>query len=143
MNSIIELKEGYYHVKKTNIVFTNRDKINDLGNLIKNNHLKDEDMILIYDELNPFISKKTIRETIATTKEYDSVIAVTKLSDTIKLVDENNFVEETLNRKEYRKIQLRAIKYGLVKKIYENIKSNLLREIDNNIKNIILANTKW
>ena len=153
MSSMINLEEGYDCINGTNVIATSRDHINDLGNLIENNHLKDDDMIIIYNG-NPFIPEDTLNNAINVTKKYNAITSVIKEPDTLKLVDKNNFVEKTLDRDEYRKIQLRMIRYDFFKKKiigYEflrkiiNIfdKSNLLKRIDNNIKKIILENPKW
>jgi 2-C-methyl-D-erythritol 4-phosphate cytidylyltransferase len=113
------------------IKFFNINK-NDLENLASCK-LKDDDIVLIYDTINyPFITKKMLSELIETAKEYGISVFGIKLRDTIKEVDENNFVIKTLDRRKFWEILYpRAVKYGLLKSCdnYEILKRSKVIEI--------------
>lgn len=92
--------------------------------LIKNKkyHLKNNDVILVYEGMNSFVTKKLIKETIETAREYGIAVAGVKIRDTLKEVDENLFVIRTLDRKKFWEIQYpRAIRYDMFKKIKGDI----------------------
>ncbi len=86
--------------------------------------LKASDIVVIHNAVNPFVTKKTIAETINAAMKYGAAAAAHRAKDTIKQVDEKGFVEKTLERKKLWQMQTpQAIKYGLAvrsfKKAYE------------------------
>ncbi len=123
------------------LLIANRDDIIDLNNLIKTNNFKktdiieggehrqdsvyngirllkdakEDDIIIIHNGVNPFISSSLIEETIKTTKEHGACAAAIKAKDTIKHADEDNFVLKTLNRENLWQMQTpQATKYKLL-----------------------------
>lgn len=150
MSSIVEIKEGNCYIKGNQVMFTDkkenpikfidRNKINDLENLIKYDGLKNEGMICIYDGQRPCLPKKTIKKTITAANKHNSAMSMLITPETLKLVDQNNFVKETLDRRKYANIQLRAIKNNLLRKMSPAY--NLLKKIDENIKKYKMIRTK-
>ena len=63
------------------------------------------DIILIHDAVRPYPSKNLIERVIEETKKFDAVIPGIIPKDTIKSVDEEEFVKETINRNFLRSIQ--------------------------------------
>jgi len=110
-----------YNLKIKNIVFggeKRQDSVYNGINAIEN--ADNEDIILIHNAANPFVDKKTIKEVIKETKTHGAAVAAIKAKDTIKKVDEDNFVIETLERKKLWQMQTpQAMKYDLAVKAFE------------------------
>lgn len=88
-----------------------------LENLLKYK-LKDDDIILIHDGANFIITKELINELIEATEKYGAAVTGLRLKDTIKEVDENNFVIKTLDRKKFWEILYpQVIRYDLFKEM--------------------------
>lgn len=79
-----------------------------------------EDLILIHDAVRPFISKKKITELIRAAEEENCVILGLPVNETIKRVDKNSVVTETLDRQNVWAIQTpQAFQYGILIKAFE------------------------
>ncbi len=115
---IIE-KNQYKKIKK--IVSGGEKRQDSVYNGIKAvENADDEDIILIHNAANPFVSEETIKETTEAAKEHGAAVAAIKAKDTIKEVDGDNFAVKTLDREKLWQMQTpQAIKYGLVKKAFE------------------------
>lgn len=123
------------------LLIANKDDIIDLNNLIKKNNFKkteiieggeqrqdsvyngikllknakEDDIIIIHNGVNPFISNSLIETIIKNTKEYGACAVAFKAKDTIKQADENNLVIKTLNRETLWQIQTpQSAKYKLL-----------------------------
>jgi len=86
---------------------------------------KADDIVIIHNAVNPFVTKKTIAETINTAIRHGAAVAAHKCRDTIKEVNEKGFVEKTLDRSKLWQMQTpQAIRYGTAvkafKKAYED-----------------------
>jgi len=76
---------------------------------------KKDDIILIHNAANPFVSTSLIEEIIRNTKIYGVCAAASKAKDTIKEADENGMVIKTLHRERIWQMQTpQAAKYGLL-----------------------------
>ena len=79
-----------------------------------------DDIIIIHNAANPFVTKKTIADTINAAIKYEAAAAGHKVKDTIKEVNEKGFVEKTLERNKLWQMQTpQAIRYGLAAKAYK------------------------
>src|SRR3989344_1450041 len=101
------------------LIIANKDDVMDINNIIEQNNFKKiekiieggekrqdsvynglkflenankDDIILIHNAANPFISVSLIEEVIKTAKDYGACAVAIKAKDTIKEADENNFV---------------------------------------------------
>jgi len=86
---------------------------------------KADDIVLIHNGVNPFIDEKTILESIDAAKKYGVSVAGFRARDTIKEVDDKEFVVKTLNREKLWQVQTpQTMKYGIAiqafKKAYED-----------------------
>lgn len=112
LNDVIE-KNNF---SKTEIVEGGDERQDSVYNgirLLKN--ARDEDIIIIHNGVNPFISESLIEEVIKGAKEHGACAAAFKARDTIKETDENNFVLKTLNRGRLWQMQTpQAAKYRLL-----------------------------
>jgi len=124
------------------LIIANKDDVTDINNTIEKNNFKKiakiieggekrqdsvynglkfledtahDDIILIHNGANPFISKELIEEVITETKEHNACAVAIKAKDTIKQVDENNIVIKTLDRTKLWQMQTpQAAKYKLM-----------------------------
>ena len=110
-----------YNLKIKNIVFGGEKRQDSVYNGIKAiENTNNDDIILIHNAANPFVDEKTIKEVIKETKIHGAAVAAIKAKDTIKKVDEDNFVIETLERKKLWQMQTpQAMKYDLAVKAFE------------------------
>ncbi len=61
--------------------------------------ISEEDIVLIHDGVRPLIDIDTIERNIECVKKNGNAITVTKAIETIVMLDENNSVEEVMDRK--------------------------------------------
>ncbi|MBU2099698.1 2-C-methyl-D-erythritol 4-phosphate cytidylyltransferase [Candidatus Micrarchaeota archaeon] len=79
-----------------------------------------EDIVLIHNAANPFVKKETISRCIKEAREFGASVAAQKVKDTIKKVNEDLLVKETLNRKELWQMQTpQAIIFHIALKAFE------------------------
>ncbi len=79
-----------------------------------------EDVILIHNAANPFVEENTINSCIEQAKEFGAAVAAQRVKDTIKRVNEDLIVKETLNRKELWQMQTpQAILFHIVLRAFE------------------------
>lgn len=80
---------------------------------------KEDDIVLVHNGVNPFISTKIIEDMISSAKEHGACAAAFKVKDTIKEVDEDNFIIKTLDRDRLWHMQTpQAAKYRLIAKAF-------------------------
>ncbi len=53
---------------------------------------------LIHDGARPFVSVDTISEVICALEHYDAALCVSKINDTVKMIDDNGLVKNTVDR---------------------------------------------
>ncbi len=81
---------------------------------------KEEDVVLIHNAANPFVKEKTIKECIQEAKKFGASVAAQRVKDTIKRVNEDLLVKETLKRKELWQMQTpQAIIFHIAVKAFE------------------------
>jgi len=81
---------------------------------------ENEDVILVHNAANPFIEKETIRKCITEARKYGASVAAQKVKDTIKRVNKELLVKETLNRNELWQMQTpQAIMFHIAVKAFE------------------------
>ncbi|MDP7180304.1 MAG: 2-C-methyl-D-erythritol 4-phosphate cytidylyltransferase [Candidatus Woesearchaeota archaeon] len=80
----------------------------------------EEDVVLIHNAANPFVSEESIVEVIKAVKDHGAAVAAHKAKDTIKEVDLYGFVERTLERDKLWQMQTpQGMKYGVALKAFE------------------------
>lgn len=142
-NDIIEMKEGNYNINGTEVRLTSKKNIGNLEGSLRN-----DTIIVSYDSFNPFVSEAVLNKTVEITKRNNATLTVYALPDTIKIARKSGIVKNTPDRSKYRKIQLRSmtyeffkehiIKHDFLRKILNIFyRNDLLKRIDNKIKNII------
>lgn len=79
-------------------------------------------IVLIHDGARPFVQERMIEETITIAKKQGAAIVAVPVKDTIKKVNIQGEVIETLDRKELWQVQTpQTFQYHLIKKAYENL----------------------
>ncbi len=82
--------------------------------------------VLVHDAARPFITEELIRNGIAAAKLTGAAVACIDVRDTIKQVDDNEIVVQTLNRNRLRAVQTPQIfRLDLLKKSYELINADV------------------
>jgi 2-C-methyl-D-erythritol 4-phosphate cytidylyltransferase len=80
------------------------------------------DYVLIHDGARPMISAETIKQAIEMVKEKKALTVATKTIDTIKQVDENLKIINTIDRSNLFNTQTpQAFKYDLIKEAHEKL----------------------
>lgn len=95
---------------------------------------KDADYVLIHDGARPYVSLDIIRRNMDEVVKYKAVVTAVKATDTVKISDENGFVESTPDRNRVfamqtpqtfdYKIALEAYA-GLIRKMEEGCSMNI------------------
>lgn len=84
---------------------------------------KNTDIVLIHDGARPFITDKIIVNCIQSARHNNACTAAVPVKDTIKIVDRDESVQNTLKRDELYAIQTpQAFKYELILEAHKRIK---------------------
>lgn len=87
------------------------------------------DIILIHDGARPFITKRLINDGIDSASKYGVSIPVVPVKSTIKKIDENGMVKETVNRNELAAVQTpQCFKYDILEKCLKNNQTDVTDE---------------
>lgn len=82
----------------------------------------DTDFVLIHDGARPFVTNEMIERTIHAAEKYGSGIAAMPVKDTIKIVDEDQFVVQTPSRDRVWMMQTpQTFEYKTIRQAYEKI----------------------
>jgi len=118
-----EIIDKYEFSKVTDVVeggITRKDSVRNGFKKIKNRN----SIVVIHDGVRPFVDKETILKSIKKANEKGSAVVAVESSDTIKIV-KNQKVENTLDRKNLRKIQTpQTFKYEILEDAYSVINWN-------------------
>ena len=80
------------------------------------------DYVIIHDGVRPLLPIKVIHKVINSLKKFQALAVGVEVKDTIKIKDENDFVEKTLDRSQLVGIQTpQAFKYDLILKAHESV----------------------
>jgi len=112
-------KEGF---NKIDMILEGGEKRQDSVNngLLALHGSKAQDIVIIHNAVNPFVNKKTIADAINAAIKYDAAAVGHRAKDTVKEVDEKDFVVNTLDRRKLVQMQTpQAIKYGLAVRAYK------------------------
>ncbi|MGN1317442.1 MAG: 2-C-methyl-D-erythritol 4-phosphate cytidylyltransferase [Lachnospirales bacterium] len=82
---------------------------------------KDCDIVLVHDGVRPFITEENIHNIIEETKIYNACCLGVKVKDTIKICDENGYINETPKRdKLWAAHTPQSFRYDIIMKAYES-----------------------
>ena len=81
------------------------------------------DLVLIHDGVRPFVSREVVLATVEAAKEWGAAIAAVPVIDTIKRVDTDGFVVETLQRGRLWSVQTpQVFRYALLMQAHRAIR---------------------
>jgi 2-C-methyl-D-erythritol 4-phosphate cytidylyltransferase len=81
------------------------------------------DLVLIHDGVRPFVSREVVLAAIDAAKEVDAAVVAVPVIDTIKRVDTNGFVVETLQREQIWSIQTpQVFRYSLLMQAHRAVR---------------------
>jgi 2-C-methyl-D-erythritol 4-phosphate cytidylyltransferase / 2-C-methyl-D-erythritol 2,4-cyclodiphosphate synthase len=77
------------------------------------------DLVLIHDAARPFLSADLITRAIAAAQHYGAAVPAVAVTDTVKKVDEQDMVSETLDRSRLRTVQTpQAFAYDVIVELH-------------------------
>ena len=83
------------------------------------------DYVMIQDGVRPFVTEKIIMDTLKAAEKFGACVPAVDVKDTIKEVDSECMVTNTLKRSTLRAVQTpQTFKYDLIKNAYENLPEN-------------------
>lgn len=114
-NNIIS-KYGFHKVK--HIIEGGRERYDSVFQALQ--CIGQTDYVLIHDGARPFITITLIESLISAVKEYKACIIGTPVKETIKIVDQDGYINATPNRDTLWAAQTpQAFDYGLIRQAYE------------------------
>lgn len=91
----------------------------------------DTDIVVIHDGARPFVTKEIILESISEAKAHRAVIVGIPVKDTIKMVNNERLVTNTLDRELLWQVQTpQTFEYPLIKEAYERAKKLNIQATD-------------
>jgi len=80
----------------------------------------DVDIVVVHDGVRPFVSRRMIRESVDSAREFGAAVTAIPVSDTIKRVNPQGFVDHTVDRDGLWRIQTpQAFQYSLLRQAME------------------------
>jgi 2-C-methyl-D-erythritol 4-phosphate cytidylyltransferase/2-C-methyl-D-erythritol 2,4-cyclodiphosphate synthase len=77
------------------------------------------DLVLIHDAARPFLSSDLITRAVAAAKAHGAAVPAVAITDTVKKVDEQDMVSETLDRSRLRTVQTpQAFAYNVIVELH-------------------------
>lgn len=114
-----EIIEKYKFTKVSNVIAGGQERQDSVYNGLKG-VVPETDIVLIHDGARPFVTHQLIEETIRETKNTDAAIVGVTPTDTIKSINNGNWIEETWPRENLVMIQTpQVFRYTLIKEAYE------------------------
>lgn len=115
-----EIVDKYSFHKVGSIVAGGKERYNSVFEGLK--ALTDIEYVLIHDGARPFITQNIICRTIEAVHKYDACVVGMPSKDTVKIADNNDFIQFTPKRSSVWNIQTpQAFKYSLIYSSYEKI----------------------
>ena len=86
---------------------------------------KDTEIVLIHDGVRPVVAESLIENVIMDARKHGAAALGVKIKDTIKTVDKDGFIAETLDREKMVAIQTpQCFQYDIIKRAYENFSAD-------------------
>ena len=81
---------------------------------------EDVDIVVVHDAVRPFVSRRMIKESVDAAAEHGAAITAIPVSDTIKRVNLQGFVDQTIDRDRLWRVQTpQAFRYSLLRQALE------------------------
>jgi 2-C-methyl-D-erythritol 4-phosphate cytidylyltransferase len=95
----------YNIVLNIKLVKSGAERFNSVANSLMSDLSNKSQYVAVQDAVRPFVSHTLISKAFSEVRKYSAVIPGIIPKDTIKIIDENDFSNRTLNRNLYRNIQ--------------------------------------
>lgn len=80
----------------------------------------DVDIVVVHDGVRPFVSRRMIQESINAAVQHGAAISAVPVSDTVKRVNSQGFVDRTIDRNGLWRVQTpQAFRYALLRQALE------------------------
>jgi 2-C-methyl-D-erythritol 4-phosphate cytidylyltransferase len=110
--------------KVRQIVSAGAERQDSVKNALDTTIAQSSDIILIHDGVRPFVTEQLIENIIKAAIEYGAALPALTPKETIKLIGDDDFVSETLERLILRSVQTpQGFKTEIILKAYENSKN--------------------
>lgn len=115
-----EIVEKYHFSKVKAIVQGGRERYHSVANGLR--ACGSCDIVLIHDGARPFVDQEMIGRAVSGAKKYGACIVGMPVKDTIKIVNDEGFIESTPNRRSVWMVQTpQAFLYDLIAPAYEKL----------------------
>ncbi len=115
-----EIVEKYGITKVTKIVVGGTERYYSVYNGIQ--AIEEAEYVYIHDGARPMLTQAVLEKLRTELMEHEACVVGMPVKDTIKLVDENNLVKDTPDRRKVWMVHTpQAFSYSLIKKAYEQI----------------------
>lgn len=115
-----EIVERYGFDKVRHITEGGKERYHSVAAGLRN--AQDCDFVFIHDGARPIITQELLLRLFACVAEYDACVAGMPVKDTIKIADENGFIEQTPDRRLVWMIQTpQVFEYSLIKNAYDQL----------------------
>ncbi len=127
-----EIVDKYNFSKVVKIVHGGKERYNSVYEGLR--AIDKTDIVLIHDGARAFITPEIINGTIECAIEYKSCVAAVLSKDTVKISDEEGFVESTPMRNHVWQIQTpQTFEFELIKSAYAYVLENLETKYNNTV----------
>lgn len=117
--------------KVTDLVDGGKERHYSVLNAMNTKSVLNSDIVLIHDAVRPFASPLLVQEIIEATKIYGAAIPGLTPKETIKHIDENNFIRETISRHSLVSVQTpQGFRKEIIYKAYQSLKNGDLSITD-------------
>lgn len=115
-----EIVERYGFDKVSYITEGGKERYHSVAAGLRN--AQDCDFVFIHDGARPMITQELLSRLLACVREYGACVAGMPVKDTIKVADENGFIEQTPDRRLVWMIQTpQVFEYSLIQSAYEQL----------------------
>lgn len=115
-----EIVERYGFDKVRHITEGGKERYHSVAAGLRN--AQDCDFVFIHDGARPMITQELLSRLLACVREHGACVAGMPVKDTIKIADENGFIEQTLDRRLVWMIQTpQVFEYTLIQNAYEQL----------------------
>ena len=112
------------HPKVTKVVVGGKQRQDSVGNGLKSVG-SETDIVVVHDGVRPFVSPDLIRETVEAARDFGAAITAIPVSDTIKKVNAEGWVERTVDRNGLWRVQTpQTFQVSLLKEAFEKAQAD-------------------
>jgi 2-C-methyl-D-erythritol 4-phosphate cytidylyltransferase len=112
------------HPKVTKVIAGGKQRQDSVGNGLKSLDSK-TDIVVVHDGVRPFVSPDLIRETVEAARDFGAAITAIPVSDTIKKVNAEGWVERTVDRSGLWRVQTpQTFQVSLLKEAFEKAQAD-------------------